>query len=369
MIRFIFTWLFLSWLWLFTSCSSHQKKDRQNPSYVFYLGTYTDGESQGIYKYLLTKNGEIKLQGLQAKTPNPSFLAINADHRFLLAVNENNPGTVSVFAVKADTLHFINRQYAGGDAPCYLAINPNGWVLTANYGSGTVGLHKIGSSGQLSPLLDSQKHRFNNRQPHAHSVLFYPKSQQIISADLGTNQLWFSRLDTLNEKIIAGEQNPLEMPTGSGPRHMVLHPNLPILYVANELGNTVSVIEKAPDSSWKLLNSYSTLPDGFKETNYVADLHLSPDNRFLYVSNRGSNTLAIFNVSNDGKKLKLIDFEPVHGNWPRNFALTPDGRYLLVANQKSNNLSLFLRDNSTGKLKFISKIKAASPVFILFYSN
>jgi 6-phosphogluconolactonase len=101
----------------------------------------------------------------------------------------------------------------------------------------------------------------------------------------------------------------------------------------------------------------------------VADLHLSPDNRFLYVSNRGSNTLAIFNVSNDGKKLKLIDFEPVHGNWPRNFALTPDGRYLLVANQKSNNLSLFLRDNLTGKLKFISKIKAASPVFILFYSN
>jgi 6-phosphogluconolactonase len=149
----------------------------------------------------------------------------------------------------------------------------------------------------------------------------------------------------------------------------VLFQDHQILYVANELGNTVSVVEKTPASGWQLLTTCSTLPAGFQGTSYVADLHLSPDNRFLYVSNRGSNTLAVFDVSDDGKSLELLYVEPVHGNWPRSFAITPDGHFLVAANQKSNDLTVFQRDISTGRLEFIGKTAAPSPVCVLFYSK
>jgi 6-phosphogluconolactonase len=369
MIRFILTWLLLSWSWLVSAYHPDQKSSPQTGSYVFYLGTYTNGESKGIYKYLLKEDGTIQPLGLKAETSNPSYLAFSADHRFLMAVNENDPGTVSVFSVEPDTLLFHGSQPSGGDFPCYISVNPDGWVLTANYGSGTVGLLALETDGRLSPLLDVQKHHDGDLRPHAHCAMFYPGTRHVIAADLGTNRLWFSELDPAEKKLTPGPQKPLEMPKGSGPRHFVLFQDHQILYVANELGNTVSVVEKTPASGWQLLTTCSTLPAGFQGTSYVADLHLSPDNRFLYVSNRGSNTLAVFDVSDDGKSLELLYVEPVHGNWPRSFAITPDGHFLVAANQKSNDLTVFQRDISTGRLEFIGKTAAPSPVCVLFYSK
>ncbi len=351
---------------LSTFAQPDQKSKEKEKGYMFYLGTYTNGESRGIYQYLLTKDGMIQPLGLKAVTSNPSYLTFNSNKKYLLAVNENNPGTVSVFKIEKDTLILTDKKSSGGNSPCYISTDNAGWILTANYGSGTVGLLKMKNKGHLTPLLYKQKHFSSESKPHAHAAQFYPGSHQVIATDLGTNQLWFSHLVEKNNTLILDSIPTLDMPKGSGPRHFVFYKNPKLLFVVNELGNSVTIVEKEPDDVWKRVKTYSTLPEDFQGTSYAADIHFSPDHRFLYVSNRGFNTLAVFKVPENGKSIKLLAQEPVLGNWPRNFSITPDGKFLVVANQKSNNLVVFKRDEKSGNLTYVSQSEAASPVCILF---
>ncbi|UBM63081.1 lactonase family protein [Candidatus Sulfidibacterium hydrothermale] len=361
--------VFAGFLLLLPGFLKAQKNNTENRSYVFYLGTYTQGSSRGIYKYRLTEDGILHPEGLQAKTSNPSYLTFGDGERFLLAVNENNPGTVSSFAVYADTLAFLGQSRSGGDAPCYVSVSPSGWVLTANYGSGTVGLLKLKANGKLSPLLFTQKHFSALRTPHAHAAKFIPGTNQVVATDLGTDQLWFSQLDPVKKRLIAGSPATLALSKGSGPRHFVFYRGNKSLFVVGEEGNSVTLVKKESDGHWKPVRTWATLPKDFHGKSYAADIHFSPDYRFLYVSNRGSNTLVVFRVTDNGNVLQPVAWEPVRGNWPRNFALTPDGKYLVVANQKSNNLVVFRRDAVTGKLKFVSETQAGSPVCVLFCSQ
>ncbi len=360
---------------LLTGCQKNKNNAiQEDTDFSFFLGTYTGTESQGIYKYLLQKDGILKRIGLVAKTENPSFLAMSTDKRFLVSVNEinrENEGGIESYLISGDSLEFISRSTTGGAHPCFVSVNEDGFVLTANYTGGNVGLLRLNINGELSPLLDVQQHigkGTTDRQeaPHAHSAWFESNNNKIISVDLGTNELWFSQLDTGTQKLIPSNPNKLSMHPGAGPRHLMFHPNGKWIYVLNELDNTVTLVEKSNNGKYIKGGSISTLPVGFTEPSKSADIHISSEGKFVYASNRGHNSIAIYEVNAGNGSLNLIGHQPTEGEGPRNFALSPDEEYLLVANQHTNNIVSFKRDKTTGLLSSVSQIEAPSPVCILF---
>ncbi len=361
-------------LLLLSGCQMNQNT-KQVSSIPFYVGTYTEAQSQGIYKYLLDQNGALKLIGLAAHSENPSFLAMSSDKKFLVAVNETHQldgqGSVESFQVTDDSLIFLSRSPSGGAHPCFVAVNTEGFVLTANYTGGNVGLLKLKGNGMLSGLLDVQQHSGSgttNRQqaPHAHSAWFVPGENEIIAVDLGTNELWFSKLDTVQKKLIPEQTKKLRMQPGAGPRHLTFHPNGKWIYVVNEINSTVSILQKTAEKSYEIQSSISTLPPEFSDSNTCAHIAVSADGKFVYASNRGHNSIAIFAVDLQDGSLKQIGHESTRGDGPRNFALSPDDQYILVANQHTANIVSFKRNPETGLLKFVSQTKAPTPVCILF---
>ena len=339
----------------------------------FYLGTYTDKDSKGIYKYSIDSVGILKEIGLVAYSNNPSFLALSTDKKYLLAVNEVNEdstGFIESFEIKGDSLEIINKSPSGGANPCFVAINEKGYVLVANYTGGNVGLLKLNNNGELSSLLDLSQHEgkgITERQeaPHAHSAWFDKQDNtKVVAVDLGTNELWFSQIDPNSDKFIPSEK--LAMAEGAGPRHLAFHPNKKYVYVLNELDNTISMVQKSEGENYVIKQTISTLPEGFLEFSKGADIHVSNDGKFVYSSNRGHDSIAIFSVNTINGNLTLLGFESTKGKNPRNFSLSTDENYLIVANQNSDNLISFKRNKETGLLSFVSEIKAPTPVCILF---
>lgn len=359
-----------------TGCQNTKEKTvEENNSYLFFVGTYTNTESKGIYTYKLENDGVLKRVGLAAASDNPSFLAKSSDNQFLVVVNEINNedsvGTIESFEIKGDSLAFISRSTTGGAHPCFVAVNESGYVLTANYTGGNVGLLQLNEKGELSELLDVQQHAgmgSTDRQeaPHAHSSWFAPDDSSIISVDLGTNELWFSQIDNDAQKLIPKDQEKLSMALGAGPRHLAFHPNNQWIYVINELNATVTLVQKTDNGTYEVGVSTSTLPHDYTATNSCADIHVSSDGKFLYASNRGHNSIVIYEINASDGSLKLIGHESTRGDGPRNFSLSPDENYLLVANQLTNNIVSYKRDKNTGLLKFVHEIEAPTPVCILF---
>jgi len=347
---------------------------QKNNVYPFYVGTYTNKKSEGIYKYLLNKDGSLDRIGLVAITENPSFLIISRDKKYLLAVNEinnNGVGSVQSFLINKNSLELINSSSSGGAHPCFITVNKMGFILVANYSGGNVGLLKLDKEGELGPLLDVENHfesdiHDNQQTPYAHSAWFESSRNTIISVDKGTDELWFSQLDTELEKLIPSNPQTLKMEQGAGPRHLALHPNGQWIYVLNELNSTITLVQKSDNGNYIKGISVSTLPIGYNEPNICADIHISLDGKFLYASNRGHNSIAIYNVKSNNGSLNLIRHEPTLGNAPRNFALSPDENFLLVANRHSNNIVSFSRDKSTGLLKMIDQIEVPTPACIVF---
>ena len=359
-----------------TACQK-DKADNQtkNTSRSFFVGTYTDGDSEGIYKYTLENDGTLNKVGLAAKSENPSFLTKSANGKYLLAVNEisnkDNVGTVESYLITKDSLQLISNSSSGGAHPCFVTTNDQDYILTANYTGGNIGLLKLRANGKLSSLLDVQQHAGKgtlDRQegPHAHSTWFVPNSSDIISIDLGTNELWFSKLDTVITKLQASEPIKLKMADGAGPRHLAIHPKEKWIYVLNELNATISLIQKNDNDIYEEKSTFTTLPNDYIENNSCADIHISADGNFVYASNRGHNSIVIYKVNKLDGSLELISHEPTRGDSPRNFSLSPNGDYLLVANQLTNNIISFKRDKTTGLLEFVDEIVAPAPVCILF---
>jgi len=356
-------------------CQANKNEtEQENEAYSFFVGTYTNTESQGIYKYSLQKDGKLQRIGLAAISDNPSFLALSADKRFLVAVNEINhegTGTVESFLIKNDSLLFLSRSLSGGAHPCFVTVNDLGFVLTANYSGGNVGLLRLNKKGELTALLDVQQHTGSGiterqQEPHAHSVWFKTADNNVISIDLGTNELWFSHLDTGLQKLLPSGPQKMKMAPGAGPRHLVFHPNGKWIYVVNELDCTVTLLQRTDDGKYKKSVSVSTIPEDYTEPNTCADIHISTDGKFVYVSNRGHNSLAIYEVNARDGYLNLIGHQATHGDGPRNFSLSPDEKYLLVANQHTNNIVSFKRDKTTGLIKYVCQIEVPTPVCILF---
>ncbi|MDG3583448.1 lactonase family protein [Galbibacter pacificus] len=353
--------------------AAETKKQTEPKNIAFYVGTYTNGESEGIYSYSVNRDGKLKNNGLAAMSENPSFLTFSDDKKYLLAVNEiedaEGQGGVESYKIEADTLKLINKSPSGGAHPCFIVANEANFVLTANYSSGNVGLLQLNSAGALSGILDVHQHTgrgTTERQkgPHAHSVWLQPTQKDVVEVDLGTNELWFTTIDEKNKKLAPKKSAKLAMERGAGPRHMTFHPNGKWAYVFNELNSTITQLS-LENETYKIERTISTVPSDFKGENTAADIHITSNGKFLYASNRGHNSIAIFEVGADGS-LKSIGFESVKGDGPRNFAISPKEEFLLVANQYTNNIVSFKKNPETGLLTYMDEIDAPSPVCILF---
>jgi 6-phosphogluconolactonase len=349
---------------------------------LLYVGTYTEGtKSDGIYLLRMDlRSGQLRQVG-SAAAVNPSFLTIHPNGRALYAVNEletyngSATGAVSAFAVTNYTgaLTLRNQQPSGGGAPCYVSVDRSGSVaLVANYLGGSVALLPIQTDGALAPANQVVKHtgagpHQNQAAPHAHYILADPSNRFALVADLGADRVFVYRLDLDAKSLRHVEGGDAIMRPGAGPRHIEFHPTLPLVFVANELDSTVATLRfDANRGALTPLDIRSTLPPGWTGTNYVADIHIAPNGRTLYVSNRGHHSIAVFSVTGSGA-LALEQVISTQGDWPRNFSLDPTGRWLVVANQRSDSIVVFARNPESGRLTPTQqRIALPSPVCLRF---
>jgi 6-phosphogluconolactonase len=351
-----------------------------------YVGTYTSGKSEGIYLYRLDlSSGELKHVSTTNGVKDPSFLALPPGRRYLYAVNEveefagKKSGAVSAFAVDQRTgaLRLLNQQPSLGGAPCYVVVDRTGrFVLVANYAGGNVAVLPVNIDGSLGEATDvkqdlgSSINAERQEGPHAHCIVLDPANRFAYGCDLGTDKVMIYRFDARRGKLTPNTRPSLQAKPGAGPRHLTFHPRGKYAYVINELHATVTAF--AHDQIRGNLNEVQTvptLPRDFTGADTGADIHVSPDGRFLYCSNRGHDSIAAFKIDQRSGELTFIAHESTGGKTPRNFAIDPTGAFLLVANQNSDNIVTFRRDRNTGRLNATGHVaEVPSPVCLKFTS-
>ena len=333
---------------------------------MLYVGTYTtSGKSDGIYLYSLDITGELR-RIKSFKSVNPSFLTIDRTKRFLYAVNEvgeylGKPGgAVSAYAIEPPgfDLRLKNEQATNGADPCHLTLDRQGkTLLVANYTGGSLTALPVRSDGTLGMATEVKQHEGSSikeqqKGPHAHCIILDQSERYALAADLGIDKVMIYRFDRATGKLTPGKQPSAELQQGAGPRHLTLHPNGKYLYVINELDSTMTAFNyNGTAGTLTLIETVSTLPSDFTGVSYCADVHVSPSGRFLYGSNRGHNSIVVFEIDQRSGKLKPVEHVSTEGDWPRNFTIDPTGRFLLVANQRSDNVVTFSIDPQTGRLK------------------
>ncbi|MDX2443962.1 MAG: lactonase family protein [Bacteroidales bacterium] len=380
----------LSFAWVFlmlgmNCCSNDPGNQRMQENFkTIYIGTYTSGESKGIYQCSFNQNTG-KLSGLKllAQNENPSFLTISPDKKTLYCVNETMEfngkpgGALSSFKIdhKNDSLHFINEQLSNGGAPCHIITDKSGkFIFVSNYMGGNVSVYPIqidGSIGEMSCLIQHKgSGKDSNRQeaPHAHSLILNPDDKFAYVSDLGIDKVMIYEVIPENGILTAANSPWANLEPGSGPRHFTFHPQGRYAYVINELNSSITAFSfNDLDGSLQEIQTISTLPVDFGGSNSCADIHISPSGKYLYGSNRGHNSIVSYSIDKKTGTLTLIDFESTLGETPRNFTLDSTGEYLLVANQDTNTIVTFRIDPQTGKLDFTENILSVpSPVCLKF---
>lgn len=350
--------------------------------YRVYFGTYTNTGSQGIYSADFDpETGRMSSLSLVAETPQPSFLAVTFDHKFLYAINEieqyegQADGAVTAFSIESSTgkLTPLNQVSSRGAGPAHITLDQSGrYILVANYGGGSVAVFARNPDGSIGELTSFVRHVGSSvnpqRQsaPHAHCIAMSPDNRFAVVADLGLDQLLEY---PFNEKHgTLGEARMVHTDPGVGPRHLVFSENGRFVYVINELASTVVVYSyDHRDGFMKSIQTISTLPSGFKGENTDAEIALHPNGKFLYASNRGDDSITVFAVRSRKGTLSAIETVPTGGKTPRNFALDPAGNWLFAANQDSNTVVTFRVDKKTGRLTVAGQpLQVYSPVMIDF---
>jgi 6-phosphogluconolactonase len=350
---------------------------------LLYVGTYTTGKSEGIYRYWFNPaSGELKHAGTTSHVVNPSFLTLSPNRRYLYAVNEvgdfasRKSGAVTAFGVDPQTgeLRVLNQQPSLGADPCYIEVDKTGkFVLAANYTGGNVSVLPVRPDGSLGEATDvkqdegSSINHDRQQGPHAHCVVLDESNRFAYSCDLGTDKIMIFQFDNRNGKLQPASPAWVQAKPGAGPRHLTFHPTGRYVFVMNELDSTITAFARNQrDGSLTTLRTLTTLPAGFSSANTGADIHVSPDGQFVYCSNRGHNSIAIFAIGKAGD-LAAVGHEPTRGLTPRNFAIDPTGKFVLVANQKSDNIVVFSRDKRTGRLTATGQqAEVPSPVCLKF---
>jgi len=328
-----------------------------------YVGTYTGADSDGIYCYdFNTETGELRNKKLIAKTENPSFLTLSSNKKYLFSVSENGENSsINAFLVdKNGMLNFINQVSSNGANPCHVQLNKNNTkAVISNYSGGTISIYNIEKNGIVSEAFQVLNHNTETKTSHAHSAKFLKKN--LFVADLGRD---FLAHYVENDQVYGIKEN-IEMEAGAGPRHFEISKKGKFIYVINELNSSISVLKK-DENNYSNIQNISTLDDDFKGESYCADIHLSKNERFLYGSNRGENSIVVFKRDKKNGTLQKIQNISVNGDWPRNFTLAPNGKFLLAANQKSKNISVYKVNKKTGELSFLYSLEAPTPVCLLF---
>lgn len=352
--------------------------------YFVYIGTYTERNSQGIYVYRFdAATGRMTSLGLAAETTNPTFLAVAPGGRFLYAVNEVNnyqgqkSGAVSAFSIdrKTGKLSLLNQVSSRGAGPCHVALDKTGkYLLVANYGGGSLAVFPVlagGRLGEASAFVQHHGHSVNpERQegPHAHSVDTSPDNRFVLTADLGLDELLVYRFDAGRGTLAPNSPRFAKVHAGAGPRHFTFSPDGKFVYVINEMGSTVIAFSyDAATGVLHELQTLPTLPKGFKGVNHDAEVEAHPSGKFLYGSNRGHDSLAVFAVEALKGTLTSVQDVSTQGKTPRNFAIDPTGAYLIAANQDSDNLVVFRIDPRSGRLTPTGQaVEVPSPVCVTF---
>jgi 6-phosphogluconolactonase len=347
---------------------------------LVYIGTYTSGKSKGIYLYSLNlSSGALKHVATTSGVVNPSFLTLAPSRRYLYAVNEveefagKKSGAVSSFVVDQRTgaLKFLNQQPSLGGAPCYVDVDRAGrFVLVANYLGGNDAVFPVRGDGSLGEATDVKQYQGSSvnaeRQeaPHAHCIVLDPAARFAYGCDLGTDRIMIFRFDSRRGKLIPAARPWVQVKPGAGPRHLTFHPGGKYVYVMNELQATVTAFAFDPlRGDLKEVQTVPTLPKDFTGADTSADIHVSPDGRFLYCSNRGHDSIAAFMINPRNGQLTFVAHESTRGKAPRNFAIDPTGTFLLAANQNSDNIVTFRRDPQTGRLSATGQVvEVPSPV-------
>ncbi|MDP6775616.1 MAG: lactonase family protein [Candidatus Latescibacteria bacterium] len=339
----------------------------QDKTLLAYVGTYNREREEGIYLYHLDlASGALSPVDAVSGVKNPSFLALGPESRFLYAVSEMQEldgkpgGGVSAFAIDSGTgsLSPLNQQSSQGAGPCHLSVDQTGrFVLVANYSSGGVAMLPVQDDGSLGEATDAVQHEGSSAHPqrqagpHAHSITVSPENNYAFAADLGIDKIMVYRIDLAEGKLPPNAVPSVQVHAGAGPRHFAFHPNGRYAYLINELDNTVVAYTfDGTNGTLQDIQTLSTLPEGYAETSYCADIHVSPSGRFLYGTNRGHDSLAIFEIDEGTGKVDLVGLEPTQGEFPRNFAIDPTGSILLAANQNGDNIVSFRMDPDTGRL-------------------
>ena len=351
MVVMCLNWLAVGPLWAASSVDT-----------LVYVGTYTGRGSEGVYVYRLdSSTGGLASVGKVAGLENPSFLAIDPKGRCVYAVRESGrDGAVVALSRNPATgeLTVLNEQPSGGQGPCYVTVDDEGrFLLVANYGSGHVAVLPIADDGRLSPPSSVVQHTGSGinparqKGPHAHSIVLDAANRYVLAADLGIDKVMVYRFDSQQGKLLPHQPPFAQCAPGSGPRHIAFHPNGKYVYVIEELSSTVELFAyDANAGTLKLLQRISTLPEGFQGTSTCADIHVHPSGRFLYGSNRGHDSIAIYAIDDKTGRLRLTGHESIQGKTPRNFAIDPSGAFLLAANQDSDTIVSFRIDQDTGAL-------------------
>ena len=353
---------------------------------LVYFGTYTDTTSQGIYVSRFNPaTGALTKPELAAATPQPSYLAITPDARFLYAVNEVNTyggqpaGSVSAFRLDRETgkLMALNKQQTGGAAPAHLSVDREGRnVLVANYTGGSIAVFPIGNDGSLGNAVSFVQHTGRSvnpdRQagPHAHQILTDPRNQFAYVADLGLDKVMIYRFDAAKHTVTPAAPPSAAVKAGAGPRHLTFDASGSHVFVLNEIACTITAFNRDPaNGSLTEFETISSLPPGdAPQKGYgAAEIALSPSGRFLYASTRGHNSISVYSVDSASSRLNFVTNTQLPGKTPRGFGIAPDGSYMLVAQQGSDSVVVYLIDKGTGKLTATgASVTVGKPVDVRF---
>jgi 6-phosphogluconolactonase len=361
--------------------SSNAAKERL----MIFVGTYTDKGSKGIYAYRFeVSTGTATPLGLAVESANPSFLAVHPNQRLLYAVNETSnyegqkAGSISAYSIDPQSGHlaFLNSVSSRGDSPCHLSVDRTGkLVVAANYGGGSIAAFPLKSDGSLNEASAFVQHKGSSvdkaRQegPHAHSASFSPDNRFALFSDLGLDRILVYRLDISQGTLKLNDPPFGSVKAGSGPRHLAFHPNGHLAYEINEMVPSITVFSyDSRQGVLKEIEQVSAQPDNYTGTNNSgAEVVMHPSGRFLYASNRGADTIAVFAIDPQKGTLSKPAQVSTQGKTPRNFAVDPTGAYLLAANQGSDTIVVFRIDQKTGMLSPTGTVLSVkSPVCVVF---
>lgn len=358
--------------------------------YILYVGTYTTGDSKGIYAYRYdAESGKLQSLGLAAATENPSFLAVDANNEHLYAVNEtgnfkDTSGGVTAFSIDRKTakLSQLNEVASGGADPCYISLDRSGkYLLVANYTGGTVAVLPIVANGRLGEAtsvvadegtLGPNKER--QEKPHAHWIQATARNRFVYVSDLGLDRVLIYKFDAAKGTLSRGESSgagkdffSAKLAPGTGPRHVAFSADGKFMYVLGEMDATVTVFDNDDNETYRSIQRISSLPANFSGENTAAEIAIHPNGKFLYTSNRGADDIAVFSIDQHSGKLMLVAHISTFGKEPRHFTIDPTGKRLLVANQNSNNIVEYAIDESKGTLsKMGDDVSVPSPVCLVF---